>query len=393
VLSSLFLMFSDRTNWHLTPNRFTQVLDELRAKNAQILDLTISNPTHCGFQYEAGTILAAFQNSKALVYDPQPKGLLVAREEIARYYREDHRASIDTEALLLTTSTSEAYSFVFHLLCNPQDEILVPKPSYPLFEFLGGLADVSLVPYALEYSAGWRVDFDSLRSALTPRTRAILLVHPNNPTGSFVRAEEVQRFNSLCEERDIALIVDEVFLAYAFDALSPPSFVTNRHALTFTLSGLSKIAALPQMKFAWIAVSGPSSQMRAALDRLEVIADTYLSLSAPTQWAAPTLFAQRHSLRTQILQRIHKNRAQLQTLLAGRTDCGLLEAEGGWYGVLRVAAQRTDEDLTIELLRKHHVVVHPGHFYDFPGEGYLVISLITPVEDFRNGVEKLLAIV
>ena len=384
-------MFSQRTNWKLSPNRFTLALGTIRASGAQLADLSVSNPTECGLQYDAPAILSAFQNSNALVYDPQPKGLLSAREEVVRYYVSDHRISLDPESIVLTTSTSEAYSFVFSLLCNAQDEVLVPKPSYPLFDFLAELQDVALIPYSLEYAHGWLVDFQSVMRALSPRTRAILLVHPNNPTGSYLRAEEVRQLNKLCWERNLALIVDEVFLDYSFASASPKTFAANQDALTFTLSGLSKIAALPQMKVAWVATTGPASLVRAAIDRLEVIADTYLSLNAPTQWALPALFEQRRSLQPQLLRRIRENRANLKKLLSSPPGCEFLDADGGWYAVLHVPTQRSDEDLVIDLLEKHRVIVHPGHFYDFPKDGFLVVSLITPREIFEEGISRLLS--
>ncbi len=383
-------MFSTRTNWPLAHNLFTVALDELRVTGIRLLDLTASNPTQCGFGYDAGAILSAFQNPSALVYDPQPKGTLGARHEIARYYRDDHQTSVDLESLLLTTSTSEAYSYAFRLLCNPGDELLLPKPSYPLFEFLAGLQDVRLVPYSLAYAHGWFIDFQSLERAITPRTRAILLVHPNNPTGSYVQAEEVARLNTLCQKHDLALIVDEVFLDFAFEAPPRKTFAANTDALTFTLSGLSKICALPQMKLAWLAVTGPPSLVRPALARLEIIADTYLSLSAPVQAALPTFLSQRHSLRMQLLDRIRENRAQLQALLRTQPAAELLHADAGWYAVLRISSPSSDEDLAIRLLRDYHVVLHPGHFYDFPANGFLVLSLITPIRDFRSGIEALL---
>jgi alanine-synthesizing transaminase len=390
MLSSPLPMFSDRTSWPLSRNRFTIALDELRAAGVPLLDLTASNPTQCGFHYESTAILSAFQNPSVLAYDPQPKGILAARQDVSRYYLDDHHTTLDPESLLLTTSTSEAYSHAFRLLCNPGDEILLPKPSYPLFEFLAGLQDVNLIPYFLAYAHGWFIDFQSLESAITPRTRAILLVHPNNPTGSYVRPEELARLNALCRGHNLALIVDEVFLDFAFDDAPRKTFAANSEALTCTLSGLSKIAALPQMKIAWLAVTGPSDQVRPALDRLEIIADTYLSLSAPAQAALPALLAQRHSLRPQLLARIRENLAQLQSLLVGQFTCELLHADAGWYAVLRLTAPSSDEDLAIHLLREHHVILHPGHFYDFPSDGHLVLSLIIPPPTFAHGVQKLL---
>jgi alanine-synthesizing transaminase len=381
-------MFSERTNWQLTPNKYTQALEEMRSSGVSLIDLTVSNPTECGLQYDSPTILQAFQNEKAITYQPEAKGLLEAREAIARYYREDHGETVDPESLLLTTSTSEAYSYVFRLLCNPQDEILVPKPSYPLFDFLGDLQDVNLRPYSLQYAHGWFIDFESVVHALTARTRSILLVHPNNPTGSFVKKEEVERLNALCRERNLALIVDEVFLDYAIEGSARKSFAGNSDALTFTLSGLSKIAALPQMKVAWIATTGPESLVRPALERLEIVADTYLSMGSPTQWAVPRLLEQRGSLQPQILNRIRGNWELLKKFVTRSSSAELLEAEGGWYAVLRMASGRSDEDLAIEIMRNARVLVHPGHFYDFPTEGHLVVSLIATPENFRMGMDR-----
>jgi alanine-synthesizing transaminase len=386
-------MFSDRTNWPLTRNPFTIALDELRASGVPLLDLTASNPTQCGFRYDSTAILSAFQNPAVLTYKPQPKGTLAARSEVARYYLDDHQTTIDPESLFLTTSTSEAYSYAFRLLCNPGDELLLPKPSYPLFEFLAGLQDVHLKPYSLAYAHGWFIDFQSLENAITPRTRAILLVHPNNPTGSYVHPEELIRLKALCTKHNLALIVDEVFLDFPFDSAPRKTFAANSEVLTFTLSGLSKISALPQMKIAWLAVTGPASQVRPALDRLEIIADTYLSLSAPAQAALPTLLAQRHSLRPQLLARIRENRTHLQSQLRSHPACELLHADAGWYAILRYSpnssAHASDEDLAIHLLRTHHVLLHPGHFYDFPSNNHLVLSLITPADVFREARQKL----
>ena len=285
-------MFSRRTDWKLTPNRFTEAQREISDAGREVLDLTASNPARAGLQYDAEVILNSLTNPQAMDYDPQPKGLRCAREAVSAYYREQHRdIKIDPESLILTTSTSEGYSYVFRLLCNPDDEALVPKPSYPLFEFLADLQDVTLTPYPLLYDHGWQIDFPSLEKAVNTRTRAVVLVHPNNPTGSYISAQERDALNAFCHEHGLALIVDEVFLDYPHDGVPRPSFVTNQEVLTFTLSGLSKISGLPQMKLAWIATSGPAQAVAAALERLEVIADTYLSMNAPIQLAAPVLLA------------------------------------------------------------------------------------------------------
>jgi alanine-synthesizing transaminase len=382
-------MFSRRTEWKLTPNRFSEAVQEVRTAGKEILDLTVSNPTRAGIEYDGPAILDSLRNSESLDYDPQPKGLLSARQAVAAYYRE-RGEQIDPERLVLTTSTSEGYSYIFRLLANPEDEILVPKPSYPLFDFLGELQDVNLVGYPLLYDHGWQIDWPSLESAVSERTRAIVLVHPNNPTGSYVSAGERDRLSQLCRERGLALIVDEVFLDYAHDGPRRTSFVANDAALTFTLSGISKVSALPQMKLAWIAVSGPESVVDAAVQRLEVIADTFLSLNVPVQLAACTLLEQRKKIQPQLMQRVRANLAELDRLLAGQKSSARLEVEGGWYAVLRVPATQSDEDLAIALLRNTGTLVHPGHFYDFPRDGFLVISLITPEKDFREGISRML---
>ena len=384
-------MFSHRTDWKLTPNRFTQAQEELRAAGREILDLTISNPTRAELHYDAEAILQALVNPKALDYDPQPKGLLSAREAVAAYYRRQHD-DVDAESIILTTSTSEGYSYLFRLLCNVEDEILVPKPSYPLFEFLADLQDVKLVPYPLLYDHGWQIDFPSLYKAVNHRTRAVVVVHPNNPTGSFVAEEERTALNNFCREYKLSLIADEVFLDYAHDGAPRPTFAANQDVLTFTLSGVSKISGLPQMKLAWIVTSGPAEAVSAALARMEVIADTYLSMNAPVQLAAPALLEQRHSIQPLLLDRVRANLNELDRALAKQKTCCRLDVEGGWYAVLRVPVTQSDEDLAIQILRKLSVLVHPGHFYDFSGDGHLIVSLITPTQDFHKGIAQVLGL-
>jgi len=379
-------MFSRRTSWPLAPNPFTLAHREALRSRREILDLTISNPTRAGFDYDESAILDSLRNSKSLEYDPQPKGLLSAREAVADYYNA-RGDKCGPENLVLTTSTSEAYSYVFRLLCNPGDEVLVPKPSYPLFDFLADLQDVKLVPFECIYDHGWQIDWPALESCLSDRSRAIALVHPNNPTGAYINANEQAQLNKLCSERGMTLIVDEVFLDYTHDGKLRPSFVANNAALTFTLSGLSKISALPQMKLAWIAVSGPQSQL--AMERLEVIADTFLSVSAPMQLAASAMLEQRRGMQAQILSRVRANLSQLDHQLAREKSCARLQTQAGWYAVLRVPVTGSDEDFAINLLQEHSVLVHPGHFYDFARDGYLVLSLITPEEQFANGVARI----
>jgi len=388
-------MFSHRTDWPLTPNAFTRALDEVRASGQPIFDLTVSNPTESGVQLDPEVVLGALANNPdAMRYDPQPRGLLDARQAVCRYYRESHGVfDLNPERLILTTSTSEAYSYVFRLLCNPGDEILVPKPSYPLFEFLADLSDVKLVPYPLIYDHGWQIDLDSLYKAGTSQTRAVILVHPNNPTGSYVSTKETSALNDFCSSHCLALIVDEVFLDYAHDGARRPSFVSNADLLTFTLSGISKISALPQMKLAWVATSGPPDLVAQAGARLEVIADTFLSMNAPIQLAAPVLLEQRKHVQPVLLDRLRVNLGELDRQLAAIPSCTRLNVEGGWYAIVRVPAVQSDEDLVIDLLRRMAVAVHPGHFYDFPSEGHLVLSLITEPQVFREGASRLLRLV
>jgi aspartate/methionine/tyrosine aminotransferase len=324
-------------------------------------------------------------------YDPQPKGLRSAREAVATYYREQHEEfDIDPESIVLTTSTSEGYGYVFRLLCNPEDEILVPKPSYPLFEFLADLQDVKLGPYPLIYDHGWQIDFPSLYKAVTHRTRAVVVVHPNNPTGSYVREKEREQLNAFCREYGLSLIADEVFLDYAHDGAPRQSFAVNPDTLTFTLSGISKISGLPQMKLAWVVGSGPGEKLETAMQRLEVVADTYLSMNAAVQWGAPAMLEQRKSIQPLLLDRLRTNREELDRHLERQKACERLEVDGGWYAVLRVPVTQPDEDLAIDVLRKASVLVHPGHFYDFPQDGYLILSLITPPDVFHEGLSRLL---
>jgi alanine-synthesizing transaminase len=384
--------FSDRTNWKLAQNRFTVALDEVRATGAKILDLTVSNPTRAGLHYDERAILSALASPRALDYDPQSKGLREAREAVAAYCREEHGVrDPDPEQIVLTTSTSEGYSFVFRLLCNAGDELLVPKPSYPLFEFLADLQDVRLVPYPLIYDHGWQMDFPSLEKAVTPRTRGVVVVHPNNPTGSFVSAGELEMLNGFCRKHGLAVIADEVFLDYGLtDDSAFGSFAGNRDVLTFTLSGLSKVVALPQMKVAWVVTSGPRHELEAAMGRLEVIADTYLSMNAPIQWAVPVLLEQRKDIQRQLMERVTRNLVEFDRQLAEQKSCQRLIVDGGWYAVVRVPVTRSDEELAIELVREKSVLVHPGHFYDFPSDGYLVLGLITAEEEFRQGISGIL---
>jgi len=385
-------MFSSRTNWRLTPNRLSREIEELRRKERPLLDLTESNPTRCGFVFDKQGILEALANPQALSYTPDPRGLLPARRAVASYYAE-RGITLDPGHIFLTTSTSEAYSYVFRLLADPGDTILVPQPSYPLFDFLAGLNDVRVIPYPLIYDQGWQIDLPTLEKRLEARARAILVVHPNNPTKTFVRRRELAELLAFCQRKDMALVADEVFADYSL-AVDPQRVFTHAtvtEALTFTLSGLSKISALPQMKLAWLVVNGPAQLLRSSLARLEIIADTYLSLSAPLALALPALLETRRTLQPQIRERVASNLQLLDARLAVNQPVSRLGVEGGWYAVLRLPSIRTDEEWAIELARKDGVVVHPGHFFDFSSEGYLVVSLLAERGVFDEGLARILS--
>ncbi|HVB35409.1 MAG TPA: pyridoxal phosphate-dependent aminotransferase [Patescibacteria group bacterium] len=384
-------MFAKRTAWDLEANPLSRTLSRVRSAGTPVIDLTASNPTACELAYDSGKILESLASPAALAYEPATRGLAAARGAVSAYYGE-HGAEVPAESIVLTTGTSEAYSFAMRLLCDPGDEILVPEPSYPLLAFLAGIQDVTLVPYPLVYENGWRMDFPAIERATTPRTRAVVVIHPNNPTGNFCPPGDARRLSGWCAERGLAILADEVFLDFALDGPPPPSFAAMREALTFTLSGLSKIAGLPQMKASWMAVSGPGPAKEQALERLEVIADTFLSMNAPIQLAMPAFLDLRRGFQEQLLSRIRQNLAELDRQLAGQSSYHRLAVEGGWYVVLRVETDRTDEDLAIELLATQGVYIHPGHFYDFPGEGYLIASLICPPGEFAAAIGRLLAL-
>src|SRR5882757_11059002 len=382
-------MFAKRTNWNMTPNRLSEALAAHRAEGKPLIDLTVSNPTECGFEYDRAAILDALHNPEALSYEPNPRGLESARRAVAGYYA-DREEKVSANDIFLTTSTSEAYSYVFRTLCDPGDELLIPSPSYPLFDFLADIQDVSLVRYPLLYDHGWQIDFHAMEQAITPRTRGVIVVHPNNPTGNFVKSAEMAKLNAICSARDIAIIADEVFLDFVLDGSRAASFAANRGAATFTLSGLSKISGLPQMKAAWLVVSGPQQWKSEALARLEVIADTYLSANAPVQLAIPRFLEERHGFQRQVMSRVRRNLAELDRQLAAQKAVSRLRVEGGWCAVLRLPLTRSDEDLAIELLAARGVSVHPGHFYEFPSEGFIVVSLLAPWKQFGRGISDVL---
>jgi alanine-synthesizing transaminase len=364
-------VFASRLDWNLQTNRLSALLKT----KAVVLDLTESNPTRAGLDYPGEEILKALADPRALRYDPEPRGLLSAREAVAGYY-----GNVPASRILLTASTSEAYAYLFKLLCDPGDEILSPRPSYPLFEFLAGLESVRVVQYPLRYDGVWHIDFDALQRAITPRTRAIVVVNPNNPTGSFLKREEWSRL----QELGIPILSDEVFCDYSFapDDSRVRTLTDASEVLTFSMSGLSKIAGLPQMKLGWIVASGPGHE--AALDRLELIADTYLSVATPVQIALPRLLEASKTVREQILTRTRTN---LELL---RRSTVPLHLEGGWYATLQVPRTKSEEGWAVELLERRDVLVQPGFYFDFESEAFLVLSLLTTPDVFAEGLRRLL---
>jgi len=386
------MMFSSRTSWKLAANELTLRVEARRQAGLPILDLTESNPTRCGFDEFGDEILKPLAFHESLVYEPAPKGLLSARKSVSAYY-EEKGVAVDPEQIILTASTSEAYSFLLRLLADPGERVLVPRPSYPLFDFLATLNDVQLDAYPLRYASGWHIDVESLRRTIRADTRAIILVNPNNPTGSFVKRGELYELAEICRLHDLALICDEVFVDYAFapDPARPETLARVADVLTFTLSGISKLLGLPQMKLAWICVSGPDEQVSEALARLEVISDTYLSVNTPVQHALPRWMSLHQKITGQILARLVANREHLLDQVQRVNACQCLEAEGGWYAILRLPAGRAEEGFVIELLEKEGVLTHPGYFYDFEEGDHVVLSLLSPPSIFQDGINRLLS--
>jgi hypothetical protein len=377
-------VISSRLKWGQAPNPLTVLLEQKRRAGAAVLDLTESNPTHAGIAYQEAEILAALADPRALRYDPSSRGMLSAREAVSRYYA-GRGVEVAASRILLTASTSEAYSYLFKLLCDPGDEVLAPRPSYPLFEFLAGLESVVMRQYPLRYDGAWHMDFDALERAITSRTRAVVVVNPNNPTGSFLKREEAARLQEFAASKGLAILSDEVFADYGFaaDAARVTTLAANAKALTFSMSGLSKIAGLPQMKLGWIVASGPEHE--GAIEKLEWIADTFLSVSTPIQLALPKLL----ELPVGIRERTRANLAVLRARTAG-SPINVLNVEGGWYAILQVPRTRSEEQWVLELLRDRDVLVQPGFFYDFESEAFLVVSLLTRGDVLEEGVGRVL---
>jgi alanine-synthesizing transaminase len=384
-------MFSSRIEWELRPNRISELLAHKRSTGCHILDLTQSNPTAAGIVYPEDRILSAIADPGSLIYDPDARGMLSAREAVAEYYKARGQG-VNPEHVLLTSSTSEAYSWLFKLLANPGDEVLVPRPSYPLFDFLTTLESVRAVQYPLYYDGRWALDIHSLEAAVTDRTRAVALVNPNNPTGAFLKRAELEQLVALCARRGLAIISDEVFADYPLteDAERVTTLTVVNQVLTFCLSGVSKVAGLPQLKLGWVAVNGPGPLVSEALTQLELIADTYLSIGTPVQLALPALLAEADGIQKQILTRTQNNLAEIRRLLPLHSPARLLHVEGGWQATIEVPKIRTEEEWTMELLERYNVLVQPGYFYDFDSEAFLILSLLTDSGEFEQGARRLM---
>ncbi|MBI5475987.1 MAG: pyridoxal phosphate-dependent aminotransferase [Ignavibacteriales bacterium] len=393
------MTFSERTNWHRQQNKLTELLGSLRNSGRDILDLTVSNPTECGFVYPEKEILSSFENHLSMAYDPNPRGLLSARQSVSEYYKQKN-ITVDPSNIFLTASTSEAYSILFKLLCNAGDSVLVPKPSYPLFEYLAQINDVGLQHYDLLYDGEWRVDIESFapkahqspaeNNSKIGKIKAIVIVNPHNPTGMFLKNDEYSAIKEFARQHNLAIIVDEVFVDYAFedDENRISSTASEADVLTFTLNGISKMIGLPQMKLGWLVVSGQLSFVNEAIERLQIICDTFLSVNTPVQVALPKLLTVGKNIQSQILKRVKSNYNTLLTTHNSllNTPCSPLLANGGWYGIIRVPRIKSNEEWALQLLEKKCVYVYPGYFFDFVDEGYLVVSLLVENSIFQKAV-------
>ncbi len=383
-------MISSRLPSNLAPNAVSRAVQARRASGLDLIDLTESNPTAVGLHYPAD-LLVPLADPDGLRYEPQALGLASARKAVAREFLR-HQRTVDPARVALTASTSEAYALLFKLFCDPGDQVLVPQPSYPLFDHLTRLEAVASVSYALEYHGSWRVDVSSVERACTARTRVLLVVSPNNPTGSFLHREDLQALVELCRRHDLALIGDEVFFDYMLDGSADAVSVLDQdEVVTCALGGLSKSCGLPQAKLGWIVWGGPPAQVALALAAYEIVADSYLSASTPVQVAAPALLRAAGAIREQIQARITRNLDALRDVCARWPSATVLRSEGGWSAVVQVPATRAEEALVVTLVTEDGVLVHPGFFFDFPREAFLVLSLIVEPARFDEGVSRLLA--
>jgi len=378
-------VFSQRSGFDRGPNRVAIALQEARQSDRALIDLTLSNPTLAHLPYDAEALSRALHHRESLAYRPEPLGLLSAREAIASHHK-DRGVSIRPDRICLTASTSEAYAYLLKLLCDPEDDVLVPQPSYPLFEHLATLESVRLKPYRLRYEEQWRIDIDEIKRSTTERTRAIVVVSPNNPTGSYVKRDELEALGELA----VPIISDEVFAGYPLvdDPTRVESALQTDQTLVFSLFGLSKLAALPQLKLSWLCINGPEPQVLEARERLELIADTFLSVNTAVQLAVPRILKSYHRLSDAIRARTQRNLDKLRRL---QCAASLLDLEGGWYATLQLPNIKSDEKWAVELVQKAGVSVYPGYFFDFEQPSVVVISLIVPEALFDQGVQRLAA--
>jgi alanine-synthesizing transaminase len=387
-------MFSNRFSWDLPPNELSRILREKKSRGEEIFDLTQSNPTLAGFDYEGTGILAALAHAEAMPYEPEPRGLLKARRAIAQYYL-DRGNPIDTGDVFLTAGTSEAYAFIFKLLGSPGDEILIPRPGYPLITYLARFESLQPFSYPLRYdeTQGWSIDLDVLEALVTPRCRAIVVVNPNNPTGNYLKPQDLAAIDRICRRNGLALIVDEVFSDYPGTRAAPavPTVLNRTRGLTFVLNGFSKMLGLPQVKLGWIAIGGDSDVAGPARDRLETLLDFYLSVATPIQHAAGRLLDRRSDIQRQIQDRIFGNMQTLEDRITRAGACRRLLREGGWYAVIEIFDALSDEARMLQLLERDHTLIHPGYFYEFDKEGFAVVSLLPPAETFRAGIDRLIS--
>jgi alanine-synthesizing transaminase len=387
-------MFSARTSWDRTANPLTIAVEGAKASGRALIDLTESNPTRAGI-FGTEPLVAELGHPRGTAYEPAPFGHPEARRAVSAYYGARNIA-VDPDCVVLSASTSEAYSWIMSLVCDPGDSILVPRPSYPLLGWIAASQGVKLTGYPLVREADFRIDLDELAFAIDERTKAIVLIHPNNPTGSFVRESEARALAELARRHDVALIVDEVFGDYALEGAprdAVPSFASPLAApLVFTMSGLSKVLLLPQCKLGWTVLSGFDDKVREALARLELIADTFLSVATPVQLALPALLGHRPAVQQAVTERLRTNLRALDeaiTELGPTAPVRRLPAPGGWYAVLEVPRLH-DEDKWVDLLvREESIIVHPGHFFEFDRDGFLVVSLLPAPEPFREGARRL----
>ena len=385
------MKFSKRTNWNFTPNQISQTLDRLKKDKIDFIDLTESNPTQCQFNYLNKKLLKNFQNKENLSYDPCAQGLKEAREAISCFYAK-RKLCVNPEHILLTSSTSEAYSYLFRLLADQDDQILFPRPSYPLFQFLTEINDVTMSQYSLVYGQSWSINFKELCKNIKENTRGVVLVNPNNPTGSYVSIDEIDRLNKICIEKNIPIISDEVFHDFNFDDfLEKTSLIGNHKVLTFVLGGLSKSLGLPQMKLSWIVVNGPTKDVENAILRLDMLMDTFLSVNYPVQRSLSDWLSNSEEIEQEIKLRIRKNREFLQNQLKSVKGCELLQADGGWSATISLLSSRSEEDWVMKLLNSYHVLVYPGYFFDFQNEGKFVISLLPYPDIFSEGIQRVLS--